>query len=546
MVNYTINLAQPDMPEYTNPLPELQFPERLNIADYLIDRHIREGRGDKVAILYGDEKITYTELYKKANRAGNAFRKLGIGLHDAVLVRTSNVPEFHEIALAIHKLGGILVPCMMLLKESTITFMANLAEAKAIVVTADILEEVEKGRAKYETVEHIIVLGGNREDLKVRGYVCYEELLEGCDTELENVPVDRMAPGYIGFTSGTTGEPKGCLHPQQAPLAIAITTDMALQYKEDDIFGGTPPLAFIFGYCHLFLLPLYKGATISLIKGRATPQTCLETIEKHRVTYFHCVPTMYNMILREDGLLSRYDLSSVRVYLSSGMPLLRATFEEWNRVCGFELLNIIGSHETFGSFIGTTQKPIKPGSIGNPYPGYEIAILDDDGTLCPQGEAGRVGVKGPTGIIYLKRPAKQQEAILKGYSLTGDVGYYDEDGYIWLVSRRDDVIKSRAYRISPEAVESCLIEHRMIMEAGVIGVPDVIQGQRIKAFLVLNNGVRSEELDVDEIKEFCRQRIAPYMVPKEIEIISEMPKTETGKIRRGDLRKLEEGRNKAC
>ncbi|RJR27245.1 acyl-CoA synthetase [candidate division WWE3 bacterium] len=542
MVSYSVDLNKPNMPELRFSLPELQFPDKLNVAEYLLDRHIRAGKGDRVAILYGEEKITYGELYTRTNRLGNAFKQLGIGYKDAVIVRTANVPQFHEIALAVHKIGGILVPSMMLLKESTITFCANLAEAKAIVTSADLLDEVEKGRDKYETVEHIIVFGGDPTALKAKGYICYEEIIDNQSSVLDPFLVDKMDPGYIGFTSGTTGEPKGCLHPQVAPLAIAVTTDLALQYQENDVFGGTPPLAFIYGYCHLFLIPLYKGAVISLIKGRATPESSLQTIEKHKITYFHAVPTMYNMILREKGLKGKYDLSSVRVFLSSGAPLLQATFDEWKKEYGYKLINIIGSHETFGSYIGTWQQPIKPGSIGNPYPGYEVVMLDDDGNLCSTNIPGRVGVKGPTGIIYLKRPQKQAEAILNGYSLSGDVGYVDEDNCIWLVSRSDDVIKSRAYRISPESVENALIEHPQIHEAGVIGVPHELEGQRVKAFIVMKSGVRQEEVDFEEIRNFCLQKLAPYMVPKEIEITVELPKTETGKIKRGELRKIEDKR----
>ncbi len=540
MVSYNIDLSAPNMPDLRFSLPELQFSEKINVADYLLDRHIRSGWGNKVAILYGDEKISYQELYVRTNRAANAFRQLGIGYKDAVIVRTANVPQFHEIALAVHKLGGVLVPSMMLLKESTITFSANIAEAKVIVTSADLLDEVESGRDKYETVEHIIVFGGDPAQIKARGFICYEDIVAGQSEEITPILVDRLEPGYIGFTSGTTGEPKGCLHPQVAPLCVAVTTDLALQYREDDVFGGTPPLAFIYGYCHLFLIPLYKGATISLIQGRATPEACLQTVEKHRVTYFHSVPTMYNMILRESKLNKLYDLSSVRVFLSSGAPLLKTTFEEWKRNYSHELINIIGSHETFGSYIGTWQRPIKPGSVGNPYPGYEVVMLDDEGKPCPPNVPGNVGIKGPTGIIYLKRMEKQAQAVLNGYSLSGDMGYFDEDNYIWLVSRSDDVIKSRGYRISPEAVEDALIEHPQIFEAGVIGVPHEIEGQRVKAFIVLNQGVQPEEvLPFEQIMEFCRQRLAPYMIPKDIEIANELPKTETGKIKRGELRKLD-------
>jgi 2-aminobenzoate-CoA ligase len=350
--------------------------------------------------------------------------------------------------------------------------------------------------------------------------------------------MDRDELGILFFTGGTTGEPKGCMHPVTAPLAVVHVSECIYPggIRESDVFGGTPPLPFTYGYHHAMLIPFYFGATVSLLQGRATPETAMEAVGRHGVTLFHSVPSMYRMILNMPDVEKTYQARTLRACYTASAPIPVATIKEWKERFGQEIINVIGSHELLGSFIATWKAPFKPGSLGYPYPGYESAILDERGKECPAGETGKLALKGPTGAMYWNQPEEQKKAVVNGWSLTGDAAYKDPDGCIWHVSRTDDIIKSRGYRISPEEVENSLNEHPAVAECGVIGVPDEVQGERVKAFVVLRPGFQPSEKLVEDLKTFCRARIAPYAVPSVIEFIDSLPRTDLLKLSRVALR----------
>ncbi len=513
--------------------PKLHFPERLNITEEVLDRQIREKRGEKVAVLYEDKKFTYQDIYEAVNRMGNGLLSLGVKKGDLVILRVANRPEFMVSALALHKIGAVPVPTMMLLRERTLTHIVNASRAKLMVVDADLLDEVEKGKARYERLNEFIVIGGSR-----GSYHSYEELLDKQSPKLDPVPIERDELGNIFFTGGTTGESKGCMHCVTAPLAVIHVSECIYPggIKESDVFGGTPPLPFVYGYDHAMLIPFYFGATVSLIAGRATPEKAMEAVKRHGITFFHSVPSMYRMILNLPEVQKKYQWQTLRACYTASAPIPTDTIKEWKDRFGVDIINMIGSHELLGSFIGTWRAPFKPGSLGYPYPGYECAILDDEGNECSAGERGRLALKGPTGVMYWNQPEEQHKAVIKGWSLTGDAAYKDPDGCIWHVSRTDDIIKSRGYRISPEEVENCFNEHSAVSESGVIGVPDKIQGEKVKAFVVLRPGYGASEELAEELKQFARGRIAPYAVPSIIEFIDALPRTDLLKLSRVTLR----------
>ncbi len=531
------------LPEFRLTLPEMQFPEEVNITEHYLDPNLQGEQANRIAFYSGDRQITYLELSRLVNRLGNGLRGLGIGKGDRVILRIPNCVEFVVCALALHRLGAVVIPTMVLLRERTVTYIANTTEAKALIASHDLLEEIELGRDKYQTVQHLIAVGGGPAQLKDRGYLSYEELIESSSDRLESVKVKRDDLAVVFFTSGTTGMPKGCMHlhltvmsgPKSSPYLFG-------GMRPDDVLGGTPPLAFVFGYAHMMLLPLITGVPSALIEGRATPEAIFQSIQKHRVTVLNSAPAAYVQMLNVVDAEKKYDLSSLRLTLCGSAPMLAAMFHQWKARFGTELMNCMGSTESFTAYLGSWSPGDKPASLGSPLLSWEARIIDEQGNDCPRGTLGRLAIRGTGGIMYWRNPEKQVEAVIDGWSLTGDLAYQDEDGCFWHSSRSDDIIKSRGYRVSPGEVEDALMEHPAVFEPAVIGAPDPIQGERVKAFVQLKQGHQGSHELAEEMRQFVRARLAAYQVPSEIEFIDAVPKTETGKIRRKDLKEMEEER----
>jgi 2-aminobenzoate-CoA ligase len=526
-------------PSITFDLPELQFPEEFNFTEELLERRLEFTR-DRVAILYLDEQITYGEIAKRVNKFANVLQNLGIGHGDVVMLRIPDCPEFVVCSLAVHKVGAVWLPTVPLLREKTITYIAAKAKAKMLIVAEEVLEEVEKGRDKLTTIEKFIAVDRKQgAELKRKGYLLYRELMATASEEVVGVKVHRDELAVITFTGGTTGTPKGLMH--DASALLAVTTNSLCLYPPDfgpgDVVAGTPPLAFTFGYIHKMLIPFLLGATVAYIFGRATVESCFEIIQKHKVTGWWAAPAMFKMML-DYPRWNDYDLSSVKIFYSSSAAILPNIIEQWKRRYERTIVNLMGSNETLGSFIATWHAPFKPGSLGYPYPGYRLAIIDKEGNELKRGEVGLLGIKGPTGPMLLDDLEGQKKAVINGWGLTGDSAYIDEDGCFWHTSRADDVIKSRGYRVSPEEVENTLTEHPAVKEAAVIGIPDEVKGQAVKAYVVLRAKEEASEELAQKIKDFARERLAPYMGPHEIEFTGEIPKTELLKINRKALREL--------
>ena len=540
-------LSQGAIPDIRLTDPGMQFPDEINITEHFLDRHLEGEQAGRIAYYSGERKITYRELHEDVNRLASGLRALGIDKGDRVVLRIPNCIEFVVCALALHRLGAVVVPTNVLLRERILSYITNTAEAKAVIAHHEFLEDVEAGRSRSATVGHFIAVGGDADSLGRAGYLSYEELIRSSNPPVPSVKVRLDDLATMFFTSGTTGWPKGCMH---LTLTIMAGPHTALHMFDRigprDVISGTPPLAFTFGYGNMLLLPLLCGAPCVLIEGRPRPEVIFTTIEKHRVTIFQSVPAAYNQMLSVPDAQKRYDLGSLRAALSGSAPLLASTFQQWEQRFGIRMSNGMSSSECYVSIFSRWRADPRPGSLGDPLPGWEVRILDDDGKDCPRGKIGRLAVRGQAANLYWRNPEKQAEAVVDGWSLTGDLIYQDEDGCYWHVCRGDDVIKSRGYRISPGEVEDTLMEHPAVFEPAVIGVPDPIQGQRVKAFVALKPGYRSSAGLADELKRFLRERLAAYQVPGEIEFIEALPKTETGKIRRKDLKELEEQRHAAA
>lgn len=537
-------------PEFKLDFLEAQsWPRQMNVAEILVDENVRAGRGNHVAYLYEDRKITYKELQRMVNIFGNALRSLGVGVGDRVMLRLPNIPEFPVASLAAQKIGAVSVCTFTLLRAKEVAYIANDCEAKVIVTTPELLGEVEKARDELKTVKHIILAGVKPSEVK-EPYIAFDELMGRFrhETKLDAVRTDWDEVALLLYTSGTTGPPKGCIHTHREYLAIAdCYAKNVLQAREDDVWGGAVTMAFAYGHTGLLGNPLRHGAAASLFgPKRFDPLLMFDLIEKHGITVLYSVPTAYRAMVALKEERKKYDFSSLRVCVTAGEPCPPSLYHEIKEFFGCEVLEHIGSTELLDGFISSRFGKVKPGSCGLPVPGYEVKVFDDEGKELPRGEVGHLALKGPVGIRYWRRPEKQAEYVKNGWNYTGDMGYMDEDGFFWYVSRSDDIIKTAAYRVSPHEVEEALLKHPAVAEVGVIGVPDPERGQVVKAFVVLKPGYEPSAKLAEEMRSFVKDMIAPYKAPREIEFISELPKTETGKVRRTELRRRELEKRKAA
>ncbi|WP_407661641.1 acyl-CoA synthetase [Haladaptatus caseinilyticus] len=522
-------------------LPELHYPKSLNAAVELVDKNVEAGRGDEVAIYFEDKKITYDELLERVNSLGNALLDLGVEPGDRVFVRFPNRPEYAISCLALQKIGAIPVPSMKLLQAKECTYVVEDSGATTALVHDGLLEPVEAAMETCDSLQTIVV--ASREGV-AHDFLDYDELLASASSELDAAATHRDDLSMIAYTSGTTGRPKGTVHTHRQMLAIVDGyARYCLAPTEDDVFSGNPPIAFTFGYGVLVAFPLRFGASTVIIEN-AEPIDLVDAVDTYGVTILGSIPTAYNQLLNEHSdRIAAADLSSLRVGISAGEPLSPSTFERVKSSLGIELLDGLGSTEMLHIFVShRLGDDIDPSVTGLPVPGYECKVIDPDtGEDLDHGEAGLLAVRGPTGVTYWGRPEKQELAVRDGWSLPGDVFVRTEDNRFEYKSRRDDLIISSGYNVPGPEVEATLQEREEIYETAVVGSSDEERGKVVKAFIVLTDGYEPSSGLTTRLQEHVKSRIAPYKYPRRIEYVAELPKTETGKIRRNELRKREQG-----
>jgi 2-aminobenzoate-CoA ligase len=513
-------------PELIFELPELQYPERLNCATELLDKQVAAGRGDHVAIYSARGELTYGQLQVAANRiAGVLMEDLGLVPGNRVLLHGGNSPLMAAAWLAVMKAGGIAVATMPLLRAKELTDVITKAEVSHALCDAALAAELELARPACPTLRHVLHFHTEAEGLEAR--------MAAKPAEFANVDTAAEDTCLIAFTSGTTGKPKGTMHFHRDVMAICDCFPRSiLKPGPEDIFCGTPPLAFTFGLGGLLLFPLRVGAS-SVLLERHTPELLLETIGRHRVSIVFTAPTYYRMMA---PLARKYDLSPLRKCVSAGEALPAATRALWKEVTGIDIIDGIGATEMLHIFISAAEADVRPGATGKPIPGYRAAVLDAWGRPLPPGSIGRLAVKGPTGCRYLA-DERQKLYVENGWNLTGDAYLVDEDGYFFYQARTDDMIISAGYNIAGPEVEGALLQHPAVAECGVVGVPDPRRGQAVKAFVVLRPQAQASDALARELQEFVKNAIAPYKYPRLIEFVAELPRTETGKLQRFRLRK---------
>ena len=515
-------------PEFKFDLPELQYPERLNCVTQWIDRWVEAGQGGRPCLFSPAETLTYAQLHERVNRIANVLtRDLGLVPGNRVLLRGQNNPMMVAAYFAVIKAGGVAVATMPLLRAKELSYPLAKAKIALALCDARLADEMEKAKAQSAELQRVVYWGSGApeavETLMMKpGY----DKFTACDTAADDVCL-------IAFTSGTTGEPKGTMHFHRDMLAICDSyARYVLQAEPTDRFTGSPPLAFTFGLGGLVLFPLRIGASTVLLE-KAGPDELLDAIAKYKITIPFTAPTAYRAML---GKLKDHDVSSLRKCVSAGETLPKATFEAWHAATGIKILDGIGATEMLHIFIGSPEHEVRAGSTGKPVPGYEARILDDEGNDAKRGTVGRLAVRGPTGCRYLADD-RQKKYVQGGWNVTGDTYLMDADGYFWYQARSDDMIISAGYNIAGPEVESALLTHAAVAECGVVGCPDEERGQIVKAYVVLRAGMTGDVAMTKALQDHVKAVVAPYKYPRAIEFVTELPKTQTGKLQRFELRR---------
>jgi 2-aminobenzoate-CoA ligase len=431
-----------------------------------------------------------------------------------------------------------------MLRARELAYIVNDSEAEVVICQFDLLDEVAGARPAFD--HDVVVAGAGRSRSSAPATTAdrvLEELTAEASDDLDPVPVAGTDVALIAYTSGSTGPPKGATH---TPADILASADCyarhVLDVQPGDVCGGHPTLAFTFGLGGLLVFPLRFGACTSLI-DRFSPEALLSRLAADRVTILFCAATTYRLLLQDPDFEHRHDLASLRLCVSAGEPLPSSVYEAWHRRTGIEILDGIGSTEMFHIFISGRRGKVRAGSTGTPVPGYEARIVDDKLNDVATGTPGLLAVRGPTGCRYWRKPERQREYVRGGWNVTGDIYRRDDDGYFWYQCRNDDLIISGGYNIAGPEVENVLLEHPAVADAAVVAAPDAMRGSIAKAFVVLNSGVAPSPALISELQDHVKRELAPYKYPRAIEFVPSLPRTETGKIRRVDLRARENAKD---
>jgi len=504
-------------------LEPLGYPEWLNCAEELLDIAVDEGFGDKPVILAPDFKWTYSELQATANRIAHVLREdLGLIPGERVLLHSPNNPMLAACWFGILKAGGIVVATMPLLRERELAFVLEKAKVRFALCDHRVSAALLHAQEDAAVLERLVCFGNGE----------LEALMADKSTEFLAVKTSAEDVSLIAFTSGTTGVPKGTMHFHRDVLAICDSFPKhILQANSDDVFIGSPPLAFTFGLGGLLLFPMRVRASTVLLE-KAPPLELLKGIQDFGATVVFTSSTGYRFMLDH---LSEFDHSTLRKCVSAGETLPRLTSDAWFEKTGIRIIDGIGTTEILHIFISASGNDIRPGSTGKPVAGYEARVVDSEGKPLPPGQVGRLAVRGPTGCRYIA-DSRQKDYVLDGWNLTGDAYLMDEDGYFWFQARTDDMILSGGYNIAGPEVEEALLEHPAVKECAVVGVPDEMRGSLVKAFVVLREDAKPCTELVTTLQDFVKERIAPYKYPRAVDFVEALPRTENGKLQRFKLR----------
>lgn len=506
------------------------YPEWLNAAVELTDRMVERGFGDHTALIGNGRARTYKELADWTNRIAHALvEDYGVRPGNRVLIRSANNPAMVAAWLAATKAGAVVVNTMPMLRCGELAKIVDKAEITHALCDTRLMEELVLCQKESRFLKTVVGFDGTANHDAELDRVALRK-----SVRFDAVRTGRDDVALLGFTSGTTGEPKATMHFHRDLLIIADGyAREVLQVTPEDVFVGSPPLAFTFGLGGLAIFPLRFGAAAALLE-QASPPNMIEIIQEYRATICFTAPTAYRVMLKamDEGA----DLSSLRAAVSAGETLPAPVYEEWMAKTGKPMLDGIGATEMLHIFLTNRFDDHRPACTGRPVTGYEAMIVGEDMKPLPRGEVGRLAVRGPTGCRYMA-DARQKNYVRNGWNLTGDSFWQDDEGRFHFAARSDDMIISAGYNIAGPEVEAALLSHPSVAECAVIGVPDEARGQIVEAHVVLAAGFQPDALMVRDLQDHVKRVIAPYKYPRSIVFTDALPKTQTGKIQRFRLRK---------
>ncbi|MCP4363727.1 MAG: acetate--CoA ligase [Planctomycetes bacterium] len=527
----------------------------INIATSAIDTHAASWRKNKIALYWegadgGCREYSFGDLQRESNRVGNMLRSLGVRKADRVFVFLPRIPELYISIIGIAKIGAVAGPMFSAFGPEAIRDRLKDSGAKVLITDSSLRERVHQVWDELPDLKTVVVTrtveGEGGEKLWKRE-VRYEEEIEKESHHMTVEPMSLDDPFYMLYTSGTTGKPKGVVHVHHDMISHYITTRWVLDLQEEDVYWCSADPGWVTGTVYGLWGPWLNGVSQVVFEGRYDAERWYAVMERYGVTVWYTAPTALRMLMRAGNEpVKKCDLSSLRYICSVGEPLNPEVIRWGMEVYGLCIHDTWWQTETGAIMITNyASMPVRPGSMGRPFPGVKAAIIDAQGRELPPGSSGILALRPgwPSMMRSIWRDKERYDDYFKvsDWYTTGDTAHMDTDGYFWFIGRADDVIMTAGHRVGPFEVESALVEHRAVVEAGVIGKPDPDRGQIIKAFLVLREGFNPSDELKEDIKEFIKHRLSGHAYPKEIDFCKNVPKTRSGKIMRRLLKARELG-----
>jgi benzoate-CoA ligase family protein len=514
------------------------IPEQLNLTTYYLDENIVKGRGNKVSVYYQDEKYTFNDLCSLTNLVGNVLKELDVGFEDRVLLILQDSPEWLAGWFAAMKIGGVATHAYTYLLPSDYEYFLNYVRPKVVIVDPTTLDRVREGARNSIFHRAILVAGKDLPPLE-KGEFDLGKMISKASSVLEPAPTTKSDLALWNFSGGTTGKSKGVPHMHHTGIVGFESFQYTVQYTPDDIVFRVPKLFFHYARDLGMNWPIRAGAAVALSPERSTVEAVFQCLYKYRPTVFLNVPTMMRAMLHSP-LAKKADLGFLRLCISSGELLSGQLYKEFTETFGVEVLNSIGSAETALGYFLDTPGQVVPGASGRVTPLVEVKLVNEEGGEVEKGETGILHVRSEASGTYyhLEHEKTKKTFVGNDWVNTNDLFREDEKGYFWYEGRADDLIKVSGVYVSPLEVQKCLEEHRSVRECVVLGVKDADGLAKTKAFIVMKDGFKPSESLAEELKEHCKQKMAPFKSPRFIQFLNELPKTGQGKI---DKRRLLEG-----